>query len=239
MNDIKGTRYYEIIKNHYGIENEDIRLYIPELLNYRRFPINISTVVQQSGAASGAGSQTSQNNILGNTGGYSFTGNKGSLVHHAFGEFGYIYFLIVCRQRRTYGQGIPKMYKRSTRFDFFFPELGRIGFDKIDKEELNADETFGTAFAYAPAWQNLRERGFNQVFGYMNPTKTNALDYWTLAEEFTATPTLSMSFLKEDRSNLARALTIGSQGPDFIMDAMIYGKVSTFVPIGTEPKLFD
>ena len=52
-------------------------------------------------------------------------------------------------------------------------------------------------------------------------------------------PTLSMSFLKEDRTNLARALTIADQGPDFIMDAMIYGKKATLVPIGNEPKLFN
>ena len=47
-----------------------------------------------------------------------------------------------------------------------------------------------------------------------------------------------MAYLKENRTNLARALCIADQGPDFIMDAVIYGKKSTLVPIGDTPKLF-
>lgn len=239
MKDIKGTRYYEIIKNHFGIENDDIRLYIPELLNINRFAINISPVVQQSGANTGT-STTDQNNILGTTGGYSFTANNSDMVHHAFGEYGYIYFLIVIRQKHTYGQGIPKLYLRSKRFDFFWPELGRVGYQKIMNAQLNADETSLTTgvFAYEPAWEELRKVNHNQVFGLLNPTKANSLDYWTLAENLTATPTLGMNFLKENRTNLARALTIADQGPDFIMDAVIYGQKSTLVPVGDIPKLF-
>ena len=56
MRDIKGTRYYEVIQNHYGIQNDDIRLYIPELLSIRRFKINVSPVVQQSGATAATSS---------------------------------------------------------------------------------------------------------------------------------------------------------------------------------------
>lgn len=239
MKDIKGTRYYEIIKNHYGIENDDIRLYIPELLNIRRFAINISPVVQQSGATAST-SATDQGNYLGTTGGYSFTADKSDLVNHAFGEFGYIYFLIVIRQKHTYGQGIPKLYERRKRFDFFWPELGRIGYQKINKTRLNASDTDlnNPVYAYEPSWEELRRVNENQVFGFLNPSKNNSLEYWTLADELTATPTLGINFLKENRTNLARALTIADQGPDFIMDAVIYGQKSTLVPIGEMPKLF-
>ena len=70
FNDIKGTRYFDVVKNHYGVENEDIKLYIPQLLNIKRFAINISPVIQQSGSAA-ATSSTDQGNYLGTTGGYS------------------------------------------------------------------------------------------------------------------------------------------------------------------------
>lgn len=238
MNDIKGTRYFELLENHFGVKNDDIRLYIPELLNIRRFQINISPVVQQSGAAAST-SGTDQGNYLGTTGGYSVTGNKGALVHHTFGEFGYIFFLIVIRQSHTYGQGIPKLFLRSKRFDFFFPELGRIGYQKIDEVQLNADATPGTTYAWEPSWEELRRVNNDQVFGFLNPAKANSLDYWTLADNLSTTPSLNMAFLKENRTNLARALTIADQGPDFIMDALIYGKKATLVPIGNEPKLFN
>ena len=121
----------------------------------------------------------------------------------------------------------------------FFPELGRIGFQKIDNEEIDAIKTPGTTFVYKPAWQELRDVGNAQCFGILNPSKANALEYWTLTEELTTLPQLEMAFLKEDRTNLVRALAIGDQGPDFIMDAMIYGTKTTLVPIGTEPKLFN
>ena len=104
---------------------------------------------------------------------------------------------------------------------------------------LNADITADSGFAYEPAWEELRRVNEPQAFGFLNPAKANSLDYWTLTDNFTTTPQLEMAFLKENRVNLARALTIGSTGPDFIMDAMIYGKKSTLVPIGSEPKLFN
>lgn len=239
MNDIKGTRYYEQLIAHFGVQNEDIKLYRPEILSINRFAINISTVVQQSGAASGAGSETDQNNMLGTTGGYSMTAHKNHAVSQDFGEFGYIYLLICIRQKHTYGQGIPKQYLRSTRFDWFFPELGRIGWQAIDIRRIDADETSTTPFGYEPAWQELRDVNHGQVFGFLNPTKSNSLDYWTLTDKFGSTPTLSISFLKENRLNLARALTIGNTGPDFIMDALIVGTKSTLVPVSNTPKLFD
>lgn len=240
MNDIKGTRYFEILQNHFGVRNEDLVLYRPEILSINRGFINVSPVVQQSGASAST-SSTDQGNYLGTTGAYSFTTDKTHAVSQAFGEYGYIYFLIVCRQRNTYGQGIPKMFLRSTRFDFFFPELARIGYQAIDNVELNADETIGAGvFGYQPAWEELRDvsQG-NQVFGFLNPAKSNSLDYWTLAENRSTTPTLEMAYLKQDRTNLARALTIADTGPDFIMDSMIVGKKSTLVPIANTPKLFD
>lgn len=243
MNDVKGTRYFDIIVNHFGIQNEDIKLYIPQLLSYKNIQINISPVVQQSGSAENAGSDTQQGNFLGTTGGYSFTPTKGALVSNAFGEFGYIYFLIVARHKRTYGQGIPKLFLRSKRFDFFFPELGRIGYQPILTKELIADAVSPhgeEVFGYIPAWEEIRRVGFGQTFGFLNPNKDNSLDYWTLTEQLpkTSYPTLSISFLKEDRANLARALTISDQGPDFIFDAVIYGTKSTLVPIGSDPKLW-
>lgn len=239
MSDIKGTRYYEQLKAHYGIENDDIRLYRPEILSVNRFPINISTVVQQSGAAAST-SSTDQGNYLGTTGGYSMTAHKDHAVSQDFGEFGYIYLLVVCRQSsRCYGQGIPKQYLRSTRFDWFFPELARIGWQEIDKRRLNAENAANQVFGYEPAWQELRDVNHGQAFGFLNPTKDNSLDYWVLSENYSATPTLSISFLKESRTELARALTIADTGPDFIIDALVVGKKSSLVPVANTPKLFD
>lgn len=238
MKDIKGTRYFDIVKEHYGVENEDIKIYIPELLNIRRFAINISPVVQQGGTDSYA-SEGQQPNYLGTVGGYSFTAHKGAMVAHAFGEFGYIYLLIVVRQRHTYGQGIPKLFNRRKRFDFFFPELGRIGYQPIYKSEIDVNQDANAVFAYQPAWEELRRVNNGQTFGVLNPAKDNSLDYWTLTENLTEMPNLEMAFLKENRTNLARALSIGDSGPDFIMDAMVYGTKSTLVPIGNEPKLFN
>ncbi|MDK2819384.1 MAG: hypothetical protein KFW07_00960, partial [Mycoplasmataceae bacterium] len=56
-----GTRYNEIILNHFGVVAPDGRLQRPELLGANRVPIAISQVVQSSGEVGG----TQQGNIAG------------------------------------------------------------------------------------------------------------------------------------------------------------------------------
>lgn len=236
MTDAKGTRYFEILKNHYGSYNPELVLQRPECVGHRHFYINVNQVIQTSGAEAET-SGTSQNNILGTTGAYSLTGDKGHLVSQTFHEHGLIYILVVCRHERGYGQGAPKQFERSTRFDWFWPELGNIGYQEIHKSQLDINKMDdGTIFGYEPAWEELRRIGDAQSFGFMNPAKSNSLDYWNLDENFANMPTLSMSFLKEDREALKRALTI-QDGPDYIGDFAIAVKKETLVQADTRLKL--
>lgn len=47
-----GTRYRELIKAHFGVDNGDLRMQVPEYLGGAHIPINITQVVQQSSTAS-------------------------------------------------------------------------------------------------------------------------------------------------------------------------------------------
>lgn len=77
------------------------------------------------------------------------------------------------------------------------------------------------------------------VSGLLNPSRDNSLSYWTLADKFTNYPTLSSSFINENRNNIRRALVSGDQGPDFIGDFFFKDIAVRPMPVYSIPGLID
>ena len=92
-----GTRYYELLKAHFGVSSPDSSLQDPEYLGGHRININIDQVLQTTGATGSASS------TLGTPGANSVTGENASIFTKSFTEHGYIYILAVARHDSTYG----------------------------------------------------------------------------------------------------------------------------------------
>lgn len=105
-----GTRYNEMLLNHFGTSVRDDTLQRAQYISGTRFPLNITQVLQTS--------QTSDVSPLGSTGAFSNTGVSGKMILplKSFNEFGYIYILACVRCEQSYAQGISKMYTRNKRF---------------------------------------------------------------------------------------------------------------------------
>lgn len=231
-----GSRYWEVLRAHYAVTSPDATLQDPELLGHIKFDINISQVLQTTGFSSPSSTN------LGTPGANSVTANKGHLFTASFVEHGYIIHIGVARQKRhTYSQGLNKMWSRSTRFDFYHPVFANIGAQKVLNKELYCNTNGvndNAVFGYQEAWAEYRFLpGYNS--GLMNPHRANSLDYWTLADNYGTLPTLSASFLLEDRSNLARALVTGTTGPDFIASFYFKDTVVNPMPLYSIPGFAD
>lgn len=230
-----GSRYWEVLRAHYAVTAPDASLQDPELLGHIKFDINISQVLQTTGFTD------ADNTTLGTPGANSVTANKGHLFTASFVEHGYIFHIGVARQKRhTYSQGLNRLWSRSTRFDFYHPVFANIGAQKVlVKELVTQSSSFAdTVFGYQEAWSEYRFLpGYNS--GLLNPARANSLDYWTLADKYDAVPTLGMAFLKEDRSNLVRALVTGVTGPDFIGSFYIKDTVVNPMPLYSIPGFAD
>ncbi|MCQ2795632.1 MAG: hypothetical protein MJ214_05510 [Bacilli bacterium] len=229
-----GTRYWEILKGHFGISAPDATLQRPELLGHFRMNVNIDQVLQTTGQDV----STPSSNELGNTGAVSVTGGKGHLCSKSFVEHGYIMILAVARHDQTYGQGISRDWSRKTRTDYYFPEFANLGAQKILNKEIRFGGTVGDeeVFGFQEGWAEYRYKP-SQVTGILRPNVANSLGYWTLASNFAQTPTLSQSFIEQSRSNILRATS--DVGFDFICDFAFQDVAVRPMPVYSVPGLID
>lgn len=231
-----GSRFFEMLNLHYGVTSPDARLQRPEYLGGTEFYINVDQVVATANGIDDLNISSS----LGQTGAVSVTGIKNkNLFNKAFVEPGYVYVLISTTQERLYSQGVLREDTRSDRFDFYFPEFANLGDQVVKNKEiyLNSSNNEGE-FGYQEHWAEYRYRS-NRVSGVLNPNVNGSLGFWTLAEKYNSLPTLSNSFIMENRDNLVRALVSGSDGPDYIADFHFDYTAIREMPLYTIPGLVD
>ena len=142
-----GSRYIEVIKNHFNVTSPDARLQRPEYLGGGSSPVNISPVAQTSSTDA----TTPQGNLsaIGTTvlSGHSFT--------KSFTEHTIVIGLVSVRTDLTYQQGLNRMFSRETIYDYYWPTLSTIGEQAVKNKEIYAqgtadDElTFGYQERYA------------------------------------------------------------------------------------------
>ena len=229
---IGGTRYIEIIKSHFGVTSPDARLQRPEYLGGNRIPINIHQVLSSA--------ETTQAEI-GATGAYSLTVDSHNDFTHSFTEHGYIIGLCVVRYDHSYQQGIERHWTRKDRFDYYWPVLANLGNMAIRNDQIYATgtSTDEEVFGYSEAWAEYRYKP-SYVTGEMRSVASNSLDVWHLADEYTQLPVLSDGWIREDKSNVDRALTVQSSVSNQIF-ADIYVKNYTTrpMPLYSIPGLID
>ena len=229
-----GSRYWEILNAHFGVQAPDASLQDPEYLGGYRQHINIDQVLQTTGATG------TQGQTLGTPGANSVTGSKCSLFTKSFVEHGYIIIVAVARHESTYGQGINRMWSRQGRYDFYFPVFANLGAQDIKVKEIYADGSANDdlPFGYQEAWAEYRMKP-SIATGLLRPSASNSLNYWTLGENFAAKPTLGKTFIEQGRGNLSRALVTGSTGPDFIADFYFQDIAVRPMPMYSIPGLID
>ena len=233
-----GTRYWEIIKAHFGVTAPDASLQDPELLGHRKIWINIDQVVQTTGI----NQATPASNQLGQTAAVSVTGDAGNLFTKSFTEHGYIHIYVCARHDQTYGQGLERHWSRSSRTDYYFPVFANLGAQVVKNKEIFAagDGASGDElpFGFQEAWAEYRYKP-SKATGLLNPSISGSLGYWTLANNFAALPTLGQTFIEQDRDAIARVLQTGSTGPDFICDFAFVDTAVRPMPLYSIPGLID
>lgn len=230
-----GSRYIEILKSHFGVTSPDARLQRPEYLGGNRVPININQVIQQSGT--GSGSSTPQGTVVG----MSQTTDSHSDFIKSFTEHGFIIGVMVARYDHTYQQGLDRMWSRKDRFDYYWPVFANIGEQAVKNKEIYAqgnsedDEVFG----YQEAWADYRYKP-NRVTGEMRSAYTQSLDVWHLADDYARRPSLSDSWIREDKTNIDRVLAVTSAvSNQFFADIYVQNRATRPMPLYSIPGLID
>lgn len=203
-----GTRYTEIIRSHFGVTSPDARVQRPEYLGGGHTPININPIY------STAETQDAPLGRLSGVGIGSFTGHG---FTKSFTEHGHIIGLVCVRADMTYQQGLARMWKRSTKYDFFWPALSHIGEQAVLSGEIYTDGTQADqdVFGYQERYAEYRYKP-SIVTGLMRSNATGTLDAWHLAQDFETRPLLNSEFIWEEPP-IDRVIAVPTE-PHFICD---------------------
>lgn len=228
-----GTRYIEILKAHFGVTSPDARLQRPEYLGGNRVPIQIHEVTNNA---------QSETDFLGDLGAKSVTSDIHEDFEKSFTEHGYIIGVMCVRYDHSYPQGLSKMWKRKQMTDYYFPVFANIGEQPVFKDEIYANTNNmlnPDVFGYNEAWAEYRYKP-NRVSGEMRPGAPNSLAFWHLADYYSAEPTLSDGWIREDKANVDRVLAVTSANANQIFADIYVENIATRpMPMYSIPGLID
>jgi len=231
-----GTRYTELLRAHFGVTPQDYRLQRPEYIGGGSTYVNVNPIAQTS-ATSISGGATPLGNLAAM--GTALASGHGFTYHAQ--EHGYILGLVSVRADLTYQQGLPKMWSRETRYDFYFPVFAHLGEQAILNKEIyvTGTSTDDDVFGYQERWAEYRYKP-SQITGLFKSTSSGTIDAWHYAQKFTSLPTLNNTFIQETPP-IERTTAVGSaaNGQQFLMDAFFDCKMARPMPMYSVPGLID
>lgn len=232
-----GSRYTEVVRSFFGVTSPDARLQRPEYLGGNRVPINVNQVIQQSGTES---TGTPQGTVVG----MSQTTDSHEDFMKSFTEHGFIIGVMVARYDHTYQQGLNRMWSRKDKFDYYWPVFANIGEQAVKNKEIFATGSAAGSkdeevFGYQEAWADYRYKP-SQVTGEMRSQYDQSLDVWHLADDYAQLPTLSDSWIREDKTNVDRVLAVTSQvSNQLFADIYVINYATRPMPMYSVPGLID
>lgn len=225
-----GTRYTEILRSHFGVVSPDARLQRPEYLGGSSTPVIINPVAQTN--------ETTTKSPQGNLAGFGTVSDGSGGFVKSFVEHCVIIGLANVRADLTYQQGIPRMFSRETRWDYYWPALAHLGEQAIYNKEIYAQgtEEDEDVFGYQERWAEYRYFP-STITGQFRSTYAQTLDTWHLSQKFETLPTLSPEFI-EDNPPVERIIAVPSE-PQFLLDSYIKLKCARPMPVYSVPGLID
>ena len=208
-----GTRYVESIYSKFGVVSPDFRLQRPELIGQGHSRINVYAIPQT--AATGA-TGTPQGNLAA-FGTAQIQGGHG--CQYSATEHGILMGLLNVRADLTYQQGIPRMFTRSTRLDFYEPLQVGLGEQTVFNGEIYAQGTSAdlSVFAYQERFAEYRFKN-SEITGIFRSNDPLTLQIWHLSQQFGSLPVLNSSFITENMP-IDRTLAVAtSTAPAFLAD---------------------
>lgn len=233
-----GGRYREIIRACWGVESSDLSQHIPEYLGGWRQPLNMEEVIATT---------ATENQELGNTGAMSLTNGFGNIMTKSFNQHAVILILATIRHNQTYGQGLPRQYFKSRKYDYYWNDFAGISFQPVFNGELFLQGTTEDkeAFSFLPPWSEYKSEE-NQLTGMFNPYYStndgeteNWLKEWTYGNKFANLPMMGKEFLEQGPENVDRTVTIQSTlGDQFLIDCQFlitkWSEVPDFRVVGLD-----
>jgi hypothetical protein len=191
-----GGRYAEYIKA-LGVKCSDARLQRPEYLGGGKSTIQFSEVLATSDTV---------NNEIGELKGHGIAAVRSNKYRKPFEEHGMVISLLNVKPRTMYADTLHKMYRRTTREDYWHKELESLGQQEVQNHEVYAAHAAPTGtFGYQDRYDEYR-RHPSTVHGEFRTT----LDHWHMARKFSSDPALNSTFVTSNPTDRIYATTTGT-----------------------------
>ncbi len=225
-----GSRYTEIVRSHFGVTSPDQRLQRPEYLGGGSTRININPVARTGDSVA--------TDHVGDLAAFVTASVDGVGFMKSFTEHCVILGLVNVRADINYQQGLNRMWKRQTRFDFFWPALSHLGEQAVLNQEIFADGSANDilVFGYQERYAEYRYKP-SMVTSTMRSAATAPLDAWHLALDFATLPLLNDTFI-QDSPPLDRVIAIPAE-PHFIADFFFQLHCARPMPTFSVPGMID
>lgn len=218
-----GTRYRELILSHFGIQTSDVRLLRPRLLATGSANMEATQVAGTVAAPA-----------IGELGAFAQAQGIGRSWADTFEEHGCVMGVFSVRTDVVLQQKLDRMWSRSTRYDYFWPDFQALGEQAVLSQEVYCDGTgdpdLGTldysVWGYQPRYQEYRERG-SMISGEFRSQFATSLDIWHTALDFASRPVLNDVYIEENPP--VSRLTVVTSAPEFKVDC--YFRVKAVRPM--------
>lgn len=176
-----GSRYVEYLR-YLGVRSSDARLQRPEFLGGGRYPVQFSEVLQ---TAEGS-------DPVGELRGHGIGVARSNRYRRFFEEHGIVMTLMSVKPKTIYASGLPRMWTRWNKEDYFQKELQHIGQQEVlNKEVYMAHSVPDGTFGYQDRYDEYR-RQESTIAGEFRTT----LKHWHFARQFSSDPALNSTFVK-------------------------------------------
>jgi hypothetical protein len=218
-----GYRYVEQLWSHFKVQSDDLRFMRPQYLGGGMQPVTMSEVLANFG-----------NDVdmpLGQMAGHGLSIGNSSGFNQEFKEHGYVIGLLTTIPRKaSYGQGIPRTFFKTNKFDFPFPEFANLGEQEVYTNEVWHDyltptkETWGYQSRYAE---------YKQKYGTYHADFREKLSFWHGGRIFSTKPALNTLFTSAgDTATMEnRIFAVDDSGATNKMYMQVINKVKALRPL--------
>lgn len=180
-----GYRYREFLMAFFGTDAGDGRLQWPSYIGGMESNALFSEVLQTSASDS----VTPQGNMAG----HGISATRTRRISYRVPEDGWIIGYMSIVPRACYNQGLPRMFSRETRYDYYNGLYAHLGEKLILNEELYCDGSSKDkeGFAYVPQYEEYR-RSFDTSHGLLR----SSAKFWAFDRIFAERPVFNQNFLE-------------------------------------------
>lgn len=232
-----GSRYVEYLSAEFGVHLPDSVDQRPQFLGGVTRRIHSDQVVNTTANSSSGGQ-----GALGQVGSYSLTSGSFDSFTHSFKEWSLIFPLMCIRTNQSFSQGLPRLYSKLGVWDYFRPALAHLGEQAVMTREIFATDDNSVpgsndVFGYQERWAEHRYHP-DEVAGYLDPSVSQSISYWTYCNNFATSPTLA-GFLPEVADNVDRTIQVTSKAAGFqwIYDFFFDVDLVSPLPLHCDPGL--